>query len=59
MSTSLSSANSPRTIDPTKAALNTLVSPQDGEDLLAQLFSLVCHIFRLESVFRLFLKRGR
>jgi len=48
ISTSLSSANPPRTIDPKKAALKTLVSQQDGEDLLAQLFDLVGHIFRLK-----------
>jgi hypothetical protein len=59
MSTSLSSVNSPRTIEPKKAALKAIVSQQDFEDLFGQLFSLVGHIFRLKSVFRLFLKRGR
>jgi hypothetical protein len=59
MSTSLSSFISPRTIDPKKAALKTIVSQEDGEDLLAQLFDLVGHVFRLKSLFRLFLKRGR
>jgi len=39
ISPSLSSFISPRTIDPKKAALNTLVSSQDGEDLSAALLS--------------------
>jgi hypothetical protein len=35
MSTSLSSVISPRTIDPEKAALKTIVSQEGGEDLLS------------------------
>jgi len=58
-STSLSSVISPRTIDPKKGGPKTLVFREGGEDLRAQLFDLVGHIFRLESLVRLFLKRWR
>jgi hypothetical protein len=46
-------------IDPKKTALKTIISQEGGEDFLAQLFDQVGHIFRLESVFRLFLEIGR
>jgi len=47
MSTSLSSVISPRTSTEKGGPLH-IVSSQDGEDLLAQLFDLVGHIFRLK-----------
>ncbi len=55
MFTPLPSVNSPRTIGPKKAALKTIVSPQDGEDLFARGFNPVGHVFRLKIIFRQFL----